>query len=151
MKKIDFKQLVISFSTVAILVLVSMILTKDTMSFYENIVKPKLAPPPILFPIVWTILYIILAITLYRFKDNKTIKRLLISNLVINVIWPILFFRFKLLFVSIIWIVLLIVSLVVTLLKIYKEDKVFAFVNLPYLLWLLFATYLNIMVFLFNK
>lgn len=151
MKKIDFKQLVISFSTVAILVLVSMILTKDTMSFYENIVKPKLAPPPILFPIVWTILYIILAITLYRFKDNKTIKSLLISNLVINVIWPILFFRFKLLFVSIIWIVLLIVSLVVTLLKIYKEDKVFAFLNLPYLLWLLFATYLNIMVFLFNK
>ena len=151
MKKIDFKQLVISFSTVAILVLVSMILTKDTMSFYENIVKPKLAPPPILFPIVWTILYIILAITLYRFKDNKTIKSLLITNLVINVIWPILFFRFKLLFVSIIWIVLLIISLVVTLLKIYKEDKVFAFLNLPYLLWLLFATYLNIMVFLLNK
>ena len=96
MKKINFKKLVISFSIVAILVLLSMIFTKNTMDFYEVIVKPDLAPKPIVFPIVWTILYTVFAVTIYRFINNKKILTSLIINLVINVIWPILFFRFGL-------------------------------------------------------
>ena len=151
MKKIDFKKLIISFSIVAILVLISMILTKNTMSFYENITKPKLAPPPQLFPIVWSVLYFILAITLYRFYDDKEIKMAVLVNLVINIIWPILFFRFKLLFLSIFWLLLIIISLIYCLFKIYKKDKVFSYINLPYLVWLLFALYLNISIFILNK
>lgn len=151
MKKIDLKKLVISFSIVAILVLISMIFTKNTMGFYEDIVKPKLAPPPILFPIVWTILYIIIAITLYRFYDNKKIKTLILVNLVINIIWPILFFRFELLFLSIIWLILIIISLLFLLVEIYKDSKLFAYLNLPYLIWLFFALYLNITIFMLNK
>ena len=120
MKKIDFKKLVVSFSVVIILVLISMILTKNTMGFYEEIAKPDLAPPPIVFPIVWTILYTVIAITLYRFWDNKKIRNNLILNLVINIIWPILFFRFKMLFVSIVWLLILIVSLLYNLVKLYK-------------------------------
>ena len=96
MKKIDFKKLVVSFSIVAILVLISMIFTKGTMDFYKEIIKPDIAPPATLFPIVWTILYTIIAITLYRFIDDKGVRYLIIVNLLINIIWPILFFRFKL-------------------------------------------------------
>ena len=151
MKKIDIKKLIISFSVVAILVLLSMIFTKNTMNFYEEIIKPDIAPKPIVFPIVWTILYSIIAMTLYRFIDNKNIRNYIILNLVINVIWPILFFRFKLLFVSIIWLILIIVTLIVELIKIYKEDKKFAYFNLPYLFWLFFALYLNIMIYSLNK
>lgn len=151
MKKIDFKKLVVSFSIVAILVLISMIFTKGTMDFYKEIIKPDIAPPAILFPIVWTILYSIIAITLYRFIDDKGVRNLIIVNLLINIIWPILFFRFKLILFSIFWLILIIISLILLLLKIYKKDKVFAYLNLPYLLWLFFALYLNLMIYMLNK
>lgn len=151
MKKIDFKKLVVSFSIVAILVLISMIFTKGTMDFYKEIIKPDIAPPAILFPIVWTVLYTIIAITLYRFIDDKGVRNLILVNLFINIIWPILFFRFKLILFSIFWLILIIISLILLLLKIYKKDKVYAYLNLPYLLWLFFALYLNLMIYMLNK
>ena len=151
LKKIDFKKLIISFAVVSGLVLISMILTKNTMKLYEEMVKPDIAPPAILFPIVWTILYSIIAITLYKFIDNKKIRNFIILNLVINVIWPVLFFRFELYFFSVIWLVLIIVTLIIELLKVYKENKIFAYLNIPYLIWLFFALYLNIMIYLLNK
>ena len=150
MKKIDFKKLVVSFSIVAILVLISMIFTKGTMDFYKEIIKPDIAPPAILFPIVWTVLYTIIAITLYRFIDDKGVRNLILVNLFINIIWPILFFRFKLILFSIFWLILIIISLILLLLKIYKKDKVYAYLNLPYLIWLFFALYLNLMIYMLN-
>ena len=151
MKKIDFKKLIVSFSIVSGLVLLSMIFTKNTMKLYEEMVRPDIAPPPIVFPIVWTVLYSIIAITLYKFIDNKSIRNIIILNLVINIIWPILFFRFELFLFSSIWLCLIIVTLIVELVKLYKESKVFAFLNIPYLLWLFFALYLNVMIYLLNK
>ena len=142
--------LVVSFSIIAILVLISMIFTKGTMDFYKEIIKPDIAPPAILFPIVWTVLYTIIAITLYRFIDDKGVRNLILVNLFINIIWPILFFRFKLILFSIFWLILIIISLILLLLKIYKKDKVYAYLNLPYLLWLFFALYLNLMIYMLN-
>ena len=151
MKKIDFKKLIIAFSIVSGLVLISMIFTKNTMDLYEEMIKPDIAPPSILFPIVWTILYTIIAITLYRFIDNKKIRNVIIVNLIINIIWPILFFRFELMLFSAIWLALIIISLLYELIILYKEDKIFAYLNIPYLIWLFFALYLNIMIFMLNK
>lgn len=150
MKKIDVKRLILSFSIVAVFVLISMIFTKNTMDFYEEIARPDIAPPAFLFPVVWTILYSILAITLYYFFHNKEIRLSIIINLLINVIWPILFFRFKLLLFSVFWLILIIVSLIFLLRKINKVNKKFVYLNLPYLFWLIFALYLNFMVFLLN-
>ena len=151
MKKIDLKKLIVSFSIVSGLVLLSMILTKNSMDLYKEMIKPDIAPPSIVFPIVWTILYTVIAITLYRFIDNKKIRNLIILNMIINIIWPILFFRFELFLFSAIWLVLIIVTLIYELIEIYKESKVFAYINIPYLIWLFFALYLNIMIFLLNK
>ena len=64
MKKIDFKKLIIAFSVVSGLVLISMIFTKNSMSLYEEMIRPDIAPPPMVFPIVWTVLYTIIAITI---------------------------------------------------------------------------------------
>ena len=150
MKKIDFKKLIIAFSVVSGLVLISMIFTKNSMSLYEEMIRPDIAPPPIVFPIVWTVLYTIIAITLYQFWDDKMIRNAIIINLIINIIWPILFFKFELFLVSAIWLVLIIVTLIYELVQIYKKNKVFAYINLPYLLWLFFALYLNIMIFTLN-
>ena len=151
MKKIDLKKLIIAFSIVSGLVLISMILTKNTMSLYEEMVKPDIAPPPLVFPIVWTILYTVIAITLYKFLDNKKIRNLISFNLLINIIWPILFFRFELFLISAFWLGLIIITLIIELIKIYKESKLFAYINIPYLIWLFFALYLNIMIYLLNK
>ena len=151
MKKIDFKKLIIAFSIVAGLVLISMIFTKNSMEIYEEMVRPDVAPPPIVFPIVWTVLYTVIAITLYRFLDDKKIRNSIMLNLIINIIWPILFFRFELFLISAVWLILIIVSLIYELVLIYKKDKVFAYINLPYLIWLFFALYLNIMIFVLNK
>ena len=151
MKKIDVKKLIISFSVVVILVLISMIFTKNTMNFYEEIIRPDIAPKPIVFPIVWTILYFLIALTLYRFYDDNSIRNSIILNLVINILWPILFFRFKLLTFAAIWLVLIIITLIFELLKIFKKDKKYAYLNLVYLFWLFFALYLNIMIVLLNN
>jgi tryptophan-rich sensory protein len=151
MKKIDFKKLILAFSIVAGLVLISMIFTKNQMMLYDKIIRQKIAPPAIVFPIVWTILYFVITVTLYRFIDNKKIRNLILLNLVINVIWPILFFKFELFLLSVFWLILIIITLIYELIKIYKEDKLFAFINIPYLIWLFFALYLNIMIFLLNK
>ena len=150
MNKSVLKKAVMSFSIVAILVLISMILTKNSMDFYKSITKPDLAPPAILFPIVWTILYSILGITLTYFYDDKVIRNAIITNIMINVIWPVLFFRFQLLFISIIWLIFIIISTIKLLLKTEKNNKLFMYLNLPYLIWLFFALYLNVMIFLLN-
>ena len=150
MNKSVLKKAVMSFSIVAILVLSSMILTKNSMDFYKSITKPDLAPPAILFPIVWTILYSILGITLTYFYDDKVIRNAIIINIMINVIWPVLFFRFQLLFISIIWLIFIIISTIKLFLKIEKNNKLFMYLNLPYLIWLFFALYLNVMIFLLN-
>ena len=150
MKKIDIKKVIISFSVVIILVLLSMIFTKNTMGFYDKIIKPDIAPKGVVFPVVWTILYFIIAVTLYRFFDEHHIRNSVILNLVVNVMWPILFFRFNLFFISIIWLALIIVTLIYELVKIYRVDKRFAYLNLPYLFWLFYALYLNIMIFSLN-
>ena len=150
MNKSVLKKAVMSFSIVAILVLISMILTKNSMDFYKSITKPDLAPPAILFPIVWTILYSILGITLTYFYDDKVIRNAIIINIMINVIWPVLFFRFQLLFISIIWLIFIIISTIKLFLKIEKNNKLFMYLNLPYLIWLFFALYLNVMIFLLN-
>ena len=151
LKKVDWKRLLISFLSVIAVVLVGMIFTKGTYSFYDELIKPELAPKAILFPIVWSILYFILAITLYASFSNKKIIVFLFTNLVINLIWPILFFRFELLLVAAYWLVLLIISLIYLLVLLYREKKVLAYINVPYLLWCFFALYLNIMIYLLNR
>ena len=151
MKNNNIQKLLISFCIVAFFVLLSMIFTKGSMGFYDDLVQPNFAPPSWVFPIVWTIIYTILTITLYKFMSNKKITTLLIINLIINVVWPLLFFKFQLLGISVYWLVLLIASLVLLLYNIYKIKPKYAWFNLLYFLWCLFALYLNISLYYLNK
>ena len=151
MKNNNIQKLLISFCIVAFFVLLSMIFTKGSMEFYNELKQPKFAPPSWLFPIVWTVIYTILTITLYKFLSNKKITTLIIINLLINAVWPILFFRFELLGISVYWLVLLIASLALLLYQIYKIKPKYAWFNMFYFLWTLFALYLNITLFYLNK
>ena len=151
MNKTKIKRLIIAFLSVAAVVLFGMIFTKGTYDFYDTLVKPELAPKAIVFPIAWSIIYFLLALTLYFCFENKKIVFFLMLNLVINVIWPILFFKFELLLVSIYWLILLILSLIHLLYLLYKENKKLVYLNLPYMFWCFFALYLNILIYLINR
>ena len=115
---------------------------------YQNLTKPPFSPPGIVFPIAWTILYIIMG---YSFnKQNEQNKTIYYTQLIVNGLWSIIFFIFKWYLFSSIWIVLLIILVIIMIYKFYNENKFSSLINLPYLIWLLFALYLSIGVYLLN-
>lgn len=115
---------------------------------YNNLNKPSLSPPGIVFPIVWTILYIIMGYSFY--KQNEQNKTIYYTQLIVNGLWSIIFFIFKWYLISTIWIILLIILVTIMIYKFYKENKIAGLINIPYLIWLFFALYLSLGVYLLN-
>lgn len=119
----------------------------------ETLVNPPLSPPSIIFPIVWTILYLLMGISFYKYKkynNNETTETLYHLQLVINYFWSIFFFVFKWYLFSIIWIILLDIILIILLSRFKKEYNTSFYLNIPYLIWCLFATYLTIGIYILN-
>lgn len=121
---------------------------------YGDMVKPPLSPPSYIFPIVWTILYILMGISYFiATKDNgndKELNQIYILQLLVNFFWPIIFFVLKMYFSAFFWIILLIILVIYMIKELLKNNKISGCLQIPYLIWLLFATYLNIGIFLLN-
>ena len=122
---------------------------------YMDLVSPSFAPPAIVFPIVWTILYILMGISSYlifQSNDDKKNEALFVygCQLIINLLWSFLFFSFRQYLLAFLWILLLIGFVVVMILKFYKINKTSAYLQIPYLVWLVFASILNLFVFFLN-
>lgn len=121
---------------------------------YSNLTHPSLSPPSILFPIAWTMLYLLLGISYYILKkedkDTPQIQKIYYLQLLINACWPLLFFLLKLRFFSIIWIIVLDLLVAYMIYLFRQQNKLAAYLNIPYLLWILFATYLNISIYILN-
>lgn len=115
---------------------------------YQDLNKPPLSPPGIIFPIIWTILYIIMGYSFY--KQNEQNKTIYYTQLIVNGLWSIIFFVFKWYLLATIWIILLIILVIIMIKNFYKENKLSGLINIPYLLWLLFALYLSFSVYLLN-
>ena len=129
------------------------LLTRGNFNLNE-LKQPPLAPPSILFPIVWTILYLLIGISYYLYKKNtytnKTEIIIYYTQLLVNALWSIIFFTLKLRFFSIIWILALVI-LIYTLITLFNQKyKPSAYLLIPYLIWCIFATYLNIGIYLLN-
>ena len=116
--------------------------------WYQGLVKSDLNPPGYVFGIVWPTLYLLMGITAWRTYD--TIKDIFYIQLFLNAIWSWLFFSFQLPLISLIDLWLLIFINIKILFMIYKEDKLAAFLYAPYIMWLLFASYLNLFI-VFNN
>ena len=101
---------------------------------YNKIKTPSFAPPGFLFPIVWSVLYILMGISAY----------------IISSLWPLFFFRFTLFAVATLWLVLLIVLVSFMIYEFYKLNKTAGLLNIPYLLWISFAFILNYSIYLLN-
>lgn len=120
----------------------------EARNFYTGLNLPPLAPPHIVFPIVWVILYALLGAALYYIIRSKNTTNLIlfITQLVINFLWSFVFFNFELFILS--FIMILIIFVLTVMIIIY--DKRLIYLLTPYLLWLIFAGYLNLGIIILN-
>jgi benzodiazapine receptor len=116
--------------------------------WYQELVKSSLNPPGYVFGIVWPILYLFMSISAFR-TFNKT-KNLFFIQLLFNAIWSWLFFAFQMPFIALLNIWLLIYFNIKLNLKMFNQDKLSGFLFIPYVLWLFFASYLNLFIVLNN-
>ncbi len=139
--------------------LLSALITMGSMQIYGELQVPPLAPPAILFPIVWTVLYILMGVSsgmiwLRREEHPKDARKGFVYyaiSLVFNFAWSILFFQFRLFLFSFFWLLALLYLIIRTILS---YDRVFspaAYLQIPYLFWVSFAGYLNFAIWFLNR
>lgn len=137
----------------------SAVWTKDSMESYNNINQPALAPPMILFPIVWSVLFILMGISsaivwIKRGEypdDAMSALRIYGLQLVVNFFWSIIFFNMQAYLFAFIWIILLLALIVTMIVQFKKISPLAAYLQIPYALWVTFAGYLTLMIYLLNR
>lgn len=138
--------------------LLSAFLTMGNMDIYTRINTPPLAPPGFIFPIVWTLLYILMGISsamvyINRFNDILSatvgLKYYAIS-LLFNFGWSLIFFNSGAFLIAFIWLIFLLYFIVKSVLKYFKVKKLAALLQIPYIIWVVFAGYLNLSITLLN-
>jgi len=121
---------------------------------YSRINKPFLAPPKLIFPIAWTILYVMIGVSYYLLiKDeivDRKAKAVYYGQLFLNFLWSFIFFGANFFLLSLINILLLDIFVWCMIYLFYKKNKISAYLLIPYFLWILFATYLNLAIWLIN-
>ena len=156
--KINKLLLIKSIAIPSVMGAVAGFLTRNAMQDFETLNQPPLSPPGWLFPIVWTILYVLMGISAYMIKvadasteeidDALTIYR---YQLIVNFLWPVFFFNFGWYLFAFAWLILLWILVILMIKKFYSISKPAAYLNIPYLLWLTFAAYLNLGVWWLNR
>ena len=133
-------------------------LTMGSMEQFASLAQPPLSPPGWVFPVAWTILYLLMgwaSFLIWKSDAPQVEKKRALTlygvQLAVNFVWPLLFFRAGLYGFALIWLVILLVLVVETMLAFGRIDRRAAWLLVPYILWLLFAAYLNAGVWLLNR
>ena len=137
----------------------SALLTNGSMNLYEDIIRPPLSPPSWLFPVVWTVLFILMGISaamIYLDRNTpvpqkKSALYTYTLSLIVNFFWSIIFFNMRAYLFAFIWLLLLLYLIIRTIMKYYKINPLAAYLQIPYLLWVSFAGYLTIAIWILNK
>ena len=134
----------------------SALLTRNEMEHYKALNQPPLAPPAMVFPIVWGILFTLMGISAYLvyISHSKEKKRALILygvQLVMNFAWTLIFFNRHAYLLAFIWLVALWLVILAMIIDFFKVRPLAGWLQIPYLLWVAFAGYLNIMIYFLNK
>lgn len=130
----------------------SLFTTGNTNSEWYQQIKPSITPPNYIFPIVWNILFFLIALSLYfawiNSKGNlkKKIFIVFAINLILNILWSVLFFSLKQPAIAFIELLILWLSIIAMISVSYKADKKAAYLLIPYLLWVSFAGVLNYLI-----
>lgn len=137
---------------------ISALLTSDNLDIYSAIVQPPLSPPSILFPIVWTVLFTLMGIgaaLVYKKKEEKPkeVQDALVIyavNLFVNFFWSIIFFNMRAFLFAFIWILLLFAIIIMMIIRFRKVCPLATYLQIPYLIWVTFAAYLNLAIYILN-
>lgn len=154
-RKKDLYGYLIGIGAAELVGLLAQLFSGSGSAYYEELNQPPLAPPGWVFPVVWTLLYALMGAASYRIFNSDSEKRcgaltLYAAQLAVNFLWTIVFFRFRAPGAAAAVLVLLIVLLVLTIVQFWRVDQKAALLLVPYLLWTLFALYLNLGVYFLN-
>ncbi len=149
MKKFSLTDLLIFIVSTELVGAFSALISGDFNSIYTEIIKPPLSPPAWLFPVVWAVLYAIMGISAYMiYRSNNHLSekafKIYIIQLAVNFSWSIIFFKFRLMTVAAVVAVLLALLVGLMIYIFGKIKKSAGLINIPYLLWSIFASYLAI-------
>lgn len=136
--------------------LLSVLLTLGNFKAYSALLQPPMAPPGWLFPVVWTILYILMGVSAYLVYECDTEEKYIglavyVLQLIFNFLWLIIFFNIRNLLFAFVWLVFLWVLVLAMTISFYKVNKTAGLLQIPYLLWVTFAGYLNVALYILNK
>ena len=137
----------------------SAFITSGKMGLYGEVKTPPLSPPAILFPIVWTLLYILMGVSsamvfLHRKKDLEASRvgiRYYALSLIFNFAWSIIFFNFRAFLFAFLWLLVLLYFIIQTVICYRKISPLAAYLQIPYVLWTSFAGYLTLGVYFLNR
>ena len=138
--------------------IISALLTKGTMEKYKDLTQPSFSPPGWVFPIAWSLLFLLMGIASYRIyrigMEKANVKNALVfygAQLVFNFFWTIIFFGFGLRGFAFLWILILLSLIIIATVRFHRIDKTAAYLMIPYILWVSFASVLNYSIWQLNK
>lgn len=157
MKKIKLTELLIFVVITELVGVLSGLITGSAFSYYSVLTKPPLSPPGLVFPIVWFILYALMGISAYLiyasdvdYDKKKFALTIYGIQLFVNFLWSIVFFKLEQIGLSVAVIIVLLILIIYMITVFRKIKPAAAYINLPYLLWTIFAAYLNIGILILN-
>lgn len=160
MKKHSVSDLLIFILSAEAVGAVSALIAGNMRDFFVKYQEPPLLPPAWVFPVVWTVLYALMGISAYLIymsktpktaSENKAALTVYWAQLAVNFSWSIVFFRFEALWAAVAVVLALLVLIVVMIVKFRRIRPLAAYLNIPYLLWTAFATYLTIATAVINR
>ncbi|MEI3501355.1 MAG: TspO/MBR family protein [Anaerovoracaceae bacterium] len=155
--KIRWKTLIFNLAVPLITGAVSGFLTRSAMQQYGQLNQPPLSPPSAVFPVVWTTLFLLMGISAYlvTMKRSDGLKSFDLPavywiQLIVNFIWPLIFFNLAIYGIALAWLILLIILVIYMIFQFHDITPAAGWLQVPYLLWLIFAGYLNAGIWLLN-
>lgn len=155
--KIRWKTLIICVAIPLLVGIVSGLISRGGMEAFDSLNKPPLSPPGWLFPVVWTVLYVLMGVASYLVVTSGSpqaqIERALLPyglQLFFNFFWSIIFFNFGLYTFAFLWLLALLVLIIITAVRFFGISKPAAYLLIPYILWVSFAGYLNLGISVLN-
>ena len=157
MKKRNLTDILIWVISAELVGVLSALLSGGFSDFYDRYIQPPLLPPSWLFPVVWTILYALMGYSAYLIcsseggaKEKSAAIKAYIVQLALNFSWSIIFFRFEALWLAFGVIIALLAAVIVMTVRFYRIVPLAGYLNIPYIIWVTFASYLNLAAALLN-
>lgn len=155
--KIKWKTLLICVAIPVLVGALAGLISSGSMESFAELEKPPLSPPGWLFPVVWTVLYVLMGISSYLVivsdgpqKEVDRSIRVYALQLFFNFCWSLIFFNLEMYYFAFVWLVVLWVLILTTIILFGRISKPAAWLMVPYLLWVTFAGYLNLGIALLN-